>query len=229
MPVRNGSIVALPPSVRAIDDVIAEPLLPVPRAVPRDERDVAVGLREHGAGIELDAEPGRVRAGQRRRQHDAGAGIRASGRPDRRCRWRGNRGSRRLAPSCPASNAVELVLRSVIAGPVAAVVGEPQFLGHRMPVEADRVAHAARDDLHAGAVRIVAADLAVDAGIDLADVAVGADLHVHLPVRAERDVFPVVMDGVGQVVGLGQFDRLARIVELVLDVVVAQHALIANT
>jgi len=56
-------------------------------------------------------------------------------------------------------NAVELVFRSGIAGPVAAIVGEPQLLGHRMPVEADGVADAARDDLHAGSVGVVAADL----------------------------------------------------------------------
>ena len=90
-----------------------------------------------------------------------------------------------------------------------------------MPVEADRIADAARDDLHAGAVGVVAADLAVGAGIDLADVAVRADLHIHLSVRAERHVFPIVVDGVGQIIGLGQLHRLGELVEIVLDLVVA--------
>ena len=118
---------------------------------------------------------------------------------------------------------VELVLRPVVAGPVAAVVGEPQLLGHRVPVEPDCVADPACHDLHAGSVGVVAADLAVDAGIDLADVAVRADLHVELSVWSERDVFPVVMNRVREIELVGQFDRLAGIVELVLDIVVAEH------
>src|SRR6266568_237900 len=57
--------------------VIAELLLPVPGAVPRDEGDVLVLLGEHVAGVELDAKPGRMRSGQRRRQDHAGARVRA--------------------------------------------------------------------------------------------------------------------------------------------------------
>ena len=90
-----------------------------------------------------------------------------------------------------------------------------------MPVEADRVADAARHDLHAGAVEVVAADLAVDAGVGFADVAVRADLHVHLAVRSDRHVFPIVVDRVRQIVVGGEFDRLRRLVEIVLDLVVA--------
>src|SRR4029079_13507092 len=41
--------------------VIAVLLLAVPGAVPCDERDVLVLLREHVAVVELDAEPGRMR------------------------------------------------------------------------------------------------------------------------------------------------------------------------
>ena len=65
----------------------------------------------------------------------------------------------------------------------------------------------------------------MDAGIDLARVAVRADLDVDLPVGTERSVFPVVMHGIRQSEFLGQVDRRAGVVELVFDVVVTQHAI----
>src|ERR1700730_18292753 len=46
------------------DDVAAELLGPVPRAVPRDDDRVLVALRELVAGVEPHAERGRVRAHQ---------------------------------------------------------------------------------------------------------------------------------------------------------------------
>src|SRR6187399_40342 len=41
------------------DHVVAELLLAVPGAAPRDERDVLIALGEHVAGVEADAETGR--------------------------------------------------------------------------------------------------------------------------------------------------------------------------
>src|SRR6266508_1089295 len=202
--------------------VIAVLLLPVPRPAAGNEADVRVGLGEHAAGVELDAEPGDMRSRQGGRQYHAGARV-----------WPldvriGNAvgvaiGEAEIGAFLILGNPVELVLRAIIAGPVAAVVGELQLLLHRMPVEADGVAYAARDDLHAGAVGVVAADLAVGAGVDLANVAVRADLHIELAVGPERDVLPIVMDGVREIEPLRQLDRLAGIVELVLDVVVTEH------
>ncbi len=61
------------------------------------------------------------------------------------------------------------------------------------------------------------------ARIDLADIAVGADLDVELAVRSERGVFPVVMDFRREIELVGEIDRVSRIVELVLDIVVTQH------
>src|SRR5947199_3770542 len=55
-------------------------------------------------------------------------------------------------------HAVELVFRNVLGRPIAAVVGKIEFLRHRMPVEADRVAYALRNDFRAAAVEIDAAD-----------------------------------------------------------------------
>src|SRR6266508_2962451 len=193
--------------------VIAVLLLPVPRPAAGNEADVRVGLGEHAAGVELDAEPGDMRSRQGGRQYHAGARV-----------WPldvriGNAvgvaiGEAEIGAFLILGNPVELVLRAIIAGPVAAVVGEPQLLRHRMPVEADGVADAARDDLHAGAVGVVAADLAVGAGVDLANVAVRADLHIELAVGPERDVLPIVMDGVREIEPLRQLDRLAGIVAL---------------
>ena len=118
------------------------------------------------------------------------------------------------------AHAVQFVLRAVVAQPVAAVVGEPQFAGLRMPVEALGVAHAPGDDLHAGAVGVVAADLRVLLG-RLADVAGRAERHVELLVRAEGEVLPVMVL-LGRQVELGRHvDRLH--VGLRLDVIETQH------
>src|SRR5215208_6753087 len=91
-------------------------------------------------------------------------------------------------------NPVELVLGTRVAGPVATVVGKPQLARLGMPVEADGIADAARDDLHAGAVRIVATDLPVHAGIDLADVTGVTAPYVELSFGSEFVVFYIVVD-----------------------------------
>src|SRR5262249_41579102 len=119
------------------------------------------------------------------------------------------------------ADTIELVLWTLIAGPVAAVVGEPKLLGGRVPVEADRISDPARDDLHAGTVGAVTPDLPALARIDLADVAVGANLHIELVVGTKRDVFPIMMDLGREAELVGEFDRFADVVELVLDIVVA--------
>ena len=48
--------------------------------------------------------------------------------------------------------AVQLVRRQVVPHPVAAVVGEPELPGVRVPVEPDRVPHPRREDLQPRAV-----------------------------------------------------------------------------
>ena len=131
-------------------------------------------------------------------------------------------GEAEKSPAALAGDAVQLLLRAFVAGPVAAVVGEPQLLGLRMPVEADRVAHAARHDLDAGAVEVLAPDLPVLAGVDLADVAGHADRDVELVVGADGRELPVVVRRRRQLDGLADVGRL-RGVELVLDAVEAQH------
>ena len=93
--------------------------------------------------------------------------------------------------------AVELVRRHEVAQPVAAVVGEEQLARARVPVEAKRIAHAAREHLEFVAVRTHAQDGALEAA-HLADVARRADRDVEQLVRAERRIAPAVVPKVRQ-------------------------------
>src|SRR5262249_41615561 len=139
---------------------------------------------EHRAGVEPDAESRDVRAGQSRRHDHPGARVGSLdvgiGDPVSMAVREAE-----VGPLSAAGNPVELVLRSVVPGPVAPVVREPQLFGDRMPIESDRVAHAARHDLHSRAVGIVSSDLTVNTRIDLANITVGTDLDVEFTVGTE--------------------------------------------
>ena len=115
---------------------------------------------------------------------------------------------------------IELVGRDVIAHVVGAVVGEPELLRARIPVEADAVADAARVDL-ALAARGEAADRAVFV-LGLADVAGRADADVEQAVRPEPERLVAVMRMVRQIVGDDR--RPGRILQVALDRVVARDA-----
>ena len=95
---------------------------------------------------------------------------------------------------------VQLVGRDQVAQIVAAIVGEEHLAGHGMPVEADRVAHPAREDLEPVAVGIHPDDRALEAG-DLADVAGRADRDIELAVRSEAGVAPAVVAEIRQHAG----------------------------
>ena len=117
-------------------------------------------------------------------------------------------------------HAVEFVFRAFIAHPVAAMVAEPQFFGHGVPVKTHGVAHAGGDHFHARTIGVVTADLGVfSAG--LADVARCAKRHVQLAVRTEAQVFPVVVLQRGQLERGGHVHRLC--VGVGFDAVIAQH------
>ena len=117
--------------------------------------------------------------------------------------------------------AVQLVGRAVVAEPVASVVREPKLLRVRMPVEADRVSHAARDDLEAGPVGPETRDRRVRIAPP-ADVARSADRNVEKPVGAERDELPAVVRVLRERVRDDGGSR--RIPEPSLDAVEAQKA-----
>src|SRR4029434_361721 len=86
---------------------------------------------------------------------------------------------------------VELVFRQVFRQPVAAVLGEVEFLRHRMPIETDGIPHAARVNFRAAAVKVEPPNLRVGCG-RLADIARRADVYVELAVRPDPDVPPAV-------------------------------------
>ena len=114
---------------------------------------------------------------------------------------------------------VQFAGRKVVAQMVAAVVGEPELAGDRMPREPDRVADPPRVDLDLGAVGAHPEHAAVVA-VDPADVAGGADRGVETAVRPEpQHLPPVVLIG-GQLVRDGDGGR--RVVQPGLDVVKTQ-------
>lgn len=118
-------------------------------------------------------------------------------------------------------DAVEFIIGHVIAHHVGAVVGEPELVCDRMPVEADGVADAARHHLQAAAVGIHAHQVGIAVLVAMTDVARRADRHVQLAVRPEGDEFPtVVCLGREAVV---DDDRGGRIVEPGVDAVQSHH------
>ena len=155
-----------------------------------DEHLVAVLGRKLRAGVEPHAERGDVRPQVLRGRDELAA-----------CVLRTELGiacrpavAVRIAEVLAADrDPVQFVGRLVVAQHVAAVVGEPQFVRARMPVEADGVAHAPRDDLEGAAVGIHPPDVGVALRIGLADVARRADRHVELAVGAERNELAPVM------------------------------------
>ena len=227
-PVTNGVTLRVLAVGRGPDreDVVAHLLGSVPRAPPGHEDRVTVVGREHRAGVEPHAERRGVRSQGDHGQDDLVARI---GGLDVRIRL-----AVRVAIREPevradhgGGQAVQLVVEAVLAGPVAAVVGEPQLAGLGMEIESHAVAHAARHDLHSGAVEVVAADLAVHFLVELARVARRADLDVDLLVRPQGQELPVVMHLRREPEGVRQVDRRGHLAlgQTGLDVVIAEHAM----
>ena len=114
-------------------------------------------------------------------------------------------------------DAVEFVVGYVVAHHVAAVVGEPQLVRLRMPVKADRVADASRDQFQITAISVHAHQVGVTVFIRAADVAGCAHWHVQLAIGAEGDEFPAVMRLCGQLV-VDDYG-LRRVVETLVDAI----------
>src|SRR6185503_6705651 len=176
-------------------DAVADRRRPVPGAVLGDEDATPVALWKHLPGVEAHAEGRHVRAKE----------------PG----WRGELRARaprvvlgvaqavavtegKAEVLARAREAVQLVGRLVVAEPVAPVVGEPELAGLRLEVEADAVAHAARDHLGTAARNIELRDGRMQQTGRRADVARRADGHVETTVRTERDELPAVVS-VGRV------------------------------
>src|SRR6185369_13423364 len=158
---------------------------PVPRPVDRDEHRALVLRREHLAGVELQAERAGVRPEQRGGLDVVVARLAPAEFRIGDVALVAVRVAEVLAELLHVE-VVQLVVRELLAEPVAAVVGEPEVAGLRVEVEADRVAHALRQGLDAGAVEVHAVDLGVLAGI--ADVARRADREVQLVVLDAQEL-----------------------------------------
>ena len=98
---------------------------------------------------------------------------------------------RRAEMYADLGDAVQFVFWHILRHPVAAVVGEVQLLGFRMPVEADGVADAARDHFGARTIEIHAMDQAVL--VVMQHVIAGlADRNVELVVGTDADELPAM-------------------------------------
>ena len=115
--------------------------------------------------------------------------------------------------------AVQRVVRQFVIDPVAAIVGEPQFLGHGVKIHADAVAHAMRYRLQDIGLHVQPHDGGVGHRWRR-DVGWRADLEVQvIAVRAQAHEFPAVRFILGQ--GVEHHHRCRRIVEIGFDIVVA--------
>ena len=185
-----------------------------------DEDVVAVLGREHRAGVEAHAVRRDVRAelDGRRVELAARAALAVLGV-----------GQVALVAERVAEvhallrRAVQRVVGQVVADPVAGVVGEPEVLGARVPVEADRVAHAARVDLHHAGLGIDAVDRRLRVGRH-DDVARRADVEVELAVGAGREELPEVAGLLRGIEVVDHHLRLGRVGEPVLDALVGRDA-----
>ena len=123
---------------------------------------------------------------------------------------------RRAEMFADLGDAIEFVLRHVFRHPVAAVVGEVELLGLRMPVEADGVANAPGDHFGAAAVEIHPPDQAVI--VVMQHVVAGlADRNIELVVGTDADELPAMGFVLRQIVE--DHRRLRRAVEIILDLV----------
>jgi hypothetical protein len=118
--------------------------------------------------------------------------------------------------------AVELVRRAIVAEPVAAVVGEPQLMGHGMERQSHAVAHALSILLEHFRRWIDAQDRGLQI-VRQADVERRALVEIEPTVGAEGEVLPEMVGLLRQ--PIDDHLRRRRAVEVVLDVVEADDAL----
>jgi len=121
-------------------------------------------------------------------------------------------------------NLVQGVIRQFLAHPIATVVGEPEVAGLGVEVEAHRISHARGNGLVTRTVEVHLVNLRVIARV--ADVARRADVVVKLVV-VHAQILPAVIVTPWKFVGQHSV-RFAKIVELVLDVVIANDLLVGG-
>src|SRR5277367_2294346 len=93
-----------------------------------------------------------------------------------------------------AGRIVQFIARQIITHFIATVVGEPQFFGLWIPIEANRITDAARNDFWGllNSIHLDARDVAVHC-VGFAIVAWSTDWDIKKIIRTKRDEFPAVM------------------------------------
>src|SRR5262245_41282313 len=185
----------------------------VPGAMARDDDVVAIGGREHGAGVEAHPQSPRVWAQQRERLGELIARVPPSELLVRDVALVAVGVAEIVLAGL--SHSVEFVLGDVFRQPVATVFGEVELLGGWVPVHPDDLTDAGSDDFQPAAVQIETVDLGMALGRH-ADVARRADLEIELLVGPDGEIFPTVSFVLRQVTE--DDGRLRRVVELVFDV-----------
>src|SRR5262245_38530998 len=116
---------------------------------------------------------------------------------------------------------VQLIRRYIVAHLVAAIVGKPQLLCLRMPIETYRVSNTSRESLEASAIGLHAVNGGV--GIrDLTEVAGRANRHIQPSIGSEGDEFPSMMALRRQ--RAVHDSRLGNALEIRFDIVVTRDA-----
>ncbi len=122
-----------------------------------------------------------------------------------------------------ARRVVEFVRRHIIAQLVAAIVGEPKFTCHRMPVKPDAVAHAVGEHNRLRAIGPHAENRPIARVAALTHITRRADRHIEPAVRTKANELPAVMAVARQAVG--HHHGLGRVIEPGFDLIIAQNAI----
>jgi hypothetical protein len=117
---------------------------------------------------------------------------------------------------------VQLVRRLIVTQQVSPVVGKPQLLRLRVPIEPDGVANAMGEDFEPVAIGLHPQNGRVAFIVALAHVARRSNRHIQHAVRPEADELPAVMPVSGK--AIIDHNRLWWISQVVFDVVKAQNA-----
>src|SRR5262249_55667504 len=114
-------------------------------------------------------------------------------------------------------DAIELVIRAIVAQPIARVFAEPVLTGARIDVAAHTVTDAERDDFREPVRRVDTPDLR-GRGRRQALVAGRSNGHIEPAVLIERQIFPA-MRNVGRQIVVDDL-RLRHVVEIGFGIVV---------
>jgi hypothetical protein len=184
-----------------------------------DEDVVAVLVRKHVASVEPHPERGDVRTQVLRRPREFGTPPLCT-----KLRIRDvTTVAERVAEVKPGlGGSIELIRGQIVTQLVTAIVGEPQLVGVRVPVETDRVPNPACEHLAPGPGDAHAGDRRVQRILRQADVARRTDLQVQQTVGSKTDELPSV-ELLGREI-VAYDDRIRWVRKPLVDIVKPQNA-----